>query len=75
MAPIPRLRAYDGPPILSYGFRPFFLLAGLQAGLTMLVWLPFVSGHLDVPTAFAPVDWHIHEMLFGYQAAAIAGFC
>ena len=74
MAPIPRLRAYDGPPILSYGFRPFFLLAGLQAGLTMLVWLPFVSGHLDVPTAFAPVDWHIHEMLFGYQAAAIAGF-
>lgn len=74
MAPIPRLRAYDGPAFLSYGFRPFFLLAALQAGLTMLVWLPFVTGHLAVPTAFAPVDWHVHEMLFGYQAAAIAGF-
>jgi len=68
------LRAYDGPALLSYGFRPFFLLAALQAGLTVLVWLPFVTGHLTVPTAFAPVDWHVHEMLFGYQAAAIGGF-
>ncbi|CAH1668855.1 NnrS protein involved in response to NO [Hyphomicrobiales bacterium] len=74
MAPIPRLRAYDGPALLSYGFRPFFLLAALQAGLTILVWLPFVTGHLAIPTAFAPVDWHIHEMLFGYQAAAVGGF-
>lgn len=74
MAPIPRLRVYEGPALLSYGFRPFFLLAALQAGLAILVWLPFVTGHLAVPTAFAPVDWHVHEMLFGYQAAAIAGF-
>ncbi|PZR87204.1 MAG: short-chain dehydrogenase [Stutzerimonas stutzeri] len=74
MAPIPRLRAYDGPALLSYGFRPFFLLAALQAGITVLVWLPFVTGHLTVPTALAPVDWHVHEMLFGYQAAAIGGF-
>ena len=43
----------------------------VQAGLTILVWLPFVTGHLTVPTAFGPIDWHIHEMLFGYQAAAI----
>jgi len=74
MAPIPRLRAYEGPALFSYGFRPFFLLAALQAGLTILVWLPFVTGHLTLPTAFAPVDWHVHEMLFGYQAAAIGGF-
>ncbi|KRE15836.1 short-chain dehydrogenase [Bosea sp. Root381] len=74
MAPIPRLRSYEGPALLSYGFRPFFLFAALQAGLTIAVWLPFVTGHLAVPTAFAPVDWHIHEMLFGYQAAAVAGF-
>src|SRR6478735_5649683 len=74
MAPIPRLRAYEGPALLSYGFRPFFLLAALQAGLTILVWLLVVTGHIAIPTAFAPVDWHIHEMLFGYQAAAIGGF-
>jgi uncharacterized protein involved in response to NO len=74
MAPIPRLRAYEGPALLSYGFRPLFLLAALQAGLTILVWLGFVTGRLAIPTAFAPVDWHIHEMLFGYQAAAVGGF-
>ncbi|QEL22330.1 NnrS family protein [Bosea sp. F3-2] len=74
MAPIPRLRAYEGPALLSYGFRPFFLLAALQAGLTVLVWLLIVTGHLAMPTSFTPVDWHVHEMLFGYQAAAVAGF-
>jgi uncharacterized protein involved in response to NO len=25
-------------------------------------------------TAFSPLDWHIHEMIYGYVAAAIAGF-
>jgi uncharacterized protein involved in response to NO len=74
MAPIPRLRAYEGPAFMSYGFRPLFLLAALQAGLTILVWLSFVTGLLSLPTAFTPVDWHIHQMLFGYQAAAIGGF-
>jgi hypothetical protein len=28
MAPIPRLRAYQGSALFSYGFRPFFLLGG-----------------------------------------------
>lgn len=74
MAAIPRLRDYEGPALLSYGFRPLFLLAALQAGLAVLVWLPFVMGLLPVPTSFVPVDWHIHEMLFGYQAAAVGGF-
>ena len=27
-----------------------------------------------MPTAFAPLDWHIHEMLYGYVAAVVAGF-
>ncbi|ACL57090.1 NnrS family protein [Methylobacterium nodulans] len=74
MAPIPRLRPYDGPPILSYGFRPFFLLASLYAGLAVLAWLPMFSGDLMLPTAFAARDWHVHEMLYGYVGAVVAGF-
>jgi uncharacterized protein involved in response to NO len=74
MAPIPRLRAYEGLRCCPMAFGPLFLLAALQAGLTIIVWLGFVTGHLAIPTAFAPVDRHIHEMLFGYQAAAIGGF-
>ena len=71
MAPIPRLRPYGGPAILSYGFRPFFLLGSLYAGIAVLAWLPILHGELSVATAFAPRDWHVHEMLFGYVAAVV----
>ena len=40
----------------------------------ILVWLPQYLGLLTIPTAFGPLDWHIHEMMYGYVAAAIAGF-
>jgi len=29
---------------------------------------------LTLPSRFAPLTWHIHEMLFGFVMAAIAGF-
>jgi uncharacterized protein involved in response to NO len=60
--------------LLSYGFRPFFLAAGAYAALAMLVWLPLLFGRLTLPIAIPPRDWHIHEMVYGYAAAAIAGF-
>lgn len=74
MAPIPRLREYAGPALLSYGFRPFFLFGSLYAGLAILAWLPMFYGQLELATAFAPRDWHIHEMLYGYLPAVITGF-
>ena len=74
MAPIPRLRHHDGPAILSYGFRPFFLLGALQAGLAMPIWLALWFGDIELPTAFAPRDWHVHEMLYGYLPAVVTGF-
>lgn len=74
MAPIPRLRDYKGPALLSYGFRPFFLFGSLYAGLAILAWLPMFYGELELSTTFAPRDWHIHEMLYGYLPAVITGF-
>jgi uncharacterized protein involved in response to NO len=71
---IPRLRDYNGPAIFSYGFRPFFLFGSIYAGAMILIWLPVFDGELQLPTAFAPRDWHVHEMLFGYVAAIIGGF-
>jgi uncharacterized protein involved in response to NO len=65
---------YVGPAIFSYGFRPFFLGAALWAALSIVLWLPQYFGDLALPTAFSPLDWHIHEMIYGYVAAAIAGF-
>ena len=72
--PIPRLKPYKGPAILSYGFRPFFLLGALYSGLSMLLWLPAFYGVLQLSTVFAPVDWHIHELYFGFLPAIITGF-
>ncbi|HVV94108.1 MAG TPA: NnrS family protein [Hyphomicrobiales bacterium] len=74
MTPIPRLRAYAGPAILSYGFRPFFFAAAAWSGLGILIWLPLLSGDIGVPTAMSPLDWHIHEMLYGYVPAVVTGF-
>ena len=71
---IPRLRAYSGPAFLSYGFRPFFFLGALQAGLSVMLWLPMYAGELDAHSALVPVDWHVHEMLFGYLPAIVTGF-
>ncbi|MBE1206092.1 NnrS family protein [Aminobacter carboxidus] len=71
---VPRTRPGNYPSILSYGFRPFFLLGSLYAGLTILFWLPLLYGHLETSSVFSPVDWHVHEMLFGYPAAIVTGF-
>jgi len=71
---IPRLREFGGPAVLSYGFRPFFLLGALYAAGSVLFWLPAWFGLVETQSLFAPVDWHVHEMLFGYLAAVVTGF-
>ena len=63
-----------GPAILSRGFRPFFLGAGLWAVIGIALWPLAFSGMISVPTAFWLIDWHAHEMIFGYTEAVIAGF-
>lgn len=69
-----RRRDYAGPALFSYGFRPFFFAAGLWAAFGILLWMPQYYGNIALPTAFGALDWHIHEMLFGYVAATVAGF-
>jgi uncharacterized protein involved in response to NO len=71
---VPRLRGFQGAAILSYGFRPFFLLGAIYAGIAVPLWLGVFEHGWQLPTAFAPRDWHVHEMLFGFVAAVIGGF-
>ncbi|MGD0635605.1 MAG: NnrS family protein [Beijerinckiaceae bacterium] len=56
------------------GFRPLFLAAALWAVIAIAIWDLCFSGEISVPTAFSPVDWHIHEMIYGYGSAVVAGF-
>ncbi|MEO1169521.1 MAG: NnrS family protein [Pseudomonadota bacterium] len=65
-------RAYRGPAFLSHGFRPFFFLGACYAALAIPLWLAaFTHGYSIGGDA---MRWHIHEMLFGYLAAIVAGF-
>jgi len=70
----PNARRQHGWTILANGFRPFFLLGAAQAGLSILVWLPVFYGELRLTSGFAPRDWHVHEMLYGYLPAIVTGF-
>ncbi len=61
----------------SYGFRPFFLMGGLYAVIAVVPWaVKFMpigdQGLMGLPTP--TIEWHAHEMLFGYASAIIAGF-
>jgi uncharacterized protein involved in response to NO len=60
--------------LFDYGFRPFFLLAGLYACLLVPAWLYFYAHHGAPFGALPRVYWHSHEMIYGFVAAAIAGF-
>jgi uncharacterized protein involved in response to NO len=69
-----QMRAWRGPAVLTYGFRPFFFGAAVWAALAMLFWVLMLTGRLDLPTRFDPVSWHAHEFLFGYLGAVVSGF-
>lgn len=59
---------------LSRGFRPFFLCAALWAVTALALWIAMLTTGFALPIRFDPLSWHIHEMLFGFVLAAVAGF-
>ncbi|MEQ1943895.1 NnrS family protein [Mesorhizobium sp. VNQ89] len=69
-----RGRIQGMPPILHYGFRPFFFVAALYAGVAIPVWLCAYFGGFGFAGPFDGLRWHAHEMLFGYLGAVVAGF-
>lgn len=60
--------------LLSYAFRPFFLLGAVFGIVAIALWLAMLHAPGLVPVARDAVAWHAHEMLFGFAGAAIAGF-
>lgn len=55
-------------------FRPFFPAAAGWAVIALVVWLCLLTEKITLPSRFDPMNWHIHEMLFGFIMAGIAGF-
>jgi uncharacterized protein involved in response to NO len=60
--------------MFSAAFRPFFLAASLWSAIAVPAWLLSYSGIAPLPGAAAPFVWHMHEMVFGFAFAAVAGF-
>ena len=69
-----RLRRARLPAVLDYAFRPMFLAAGSWSVVALALWLAMFFGYVQLPTRFDPLAWHVHEMLFGFVMAAVAGF-
>lgn len=70
----PRPLPVAGPVWLALGFRPFFLLASGYGVVLVAVWVTAYLGWLRWLGPLPPLVWHAHEMLFGFAAAAVAGF-
>jgi uncharacterized protein involved in response to NO len=62
------------PPLFSKGFRPFFLLAAAFAVFAVPAWLVALRGGRQPGGELGAMQWHAHEMLFGFTVAVIAGF-
>lgn len=67
-------RRYAGPDFLKEGFRPLFIAAGVWAAIAAPLWVAVWTGLVPYRGVFAPSVWHIHEMMFGFVAAAVGGF-
>ena len=61
-------------PLLTIGFRPFYLLAGAFAAVGVPVWHFGPGGLLPAGPYLAGAAWHAHEMVFGFAAAVLTGF-
>lgn len=74
MLALRRSRMAAAPAFLRGGFRPFFFSGATWAIVVVGLWVLAMAGSITLPTAFEPLAWHRHEMLFGYLGAVIAGF-
>lgn len=63
-----------GPALFLLAFRPFFLAAALWAAAALCLWMGMLLHGWALPLRFDPMSWHVHEMLFGFVLAAVAGF-
>lgn len=62
------------PPLLRLGFRPFFLAGSLFSVIAIVLWLFMYKGATSLSPLGGGYWWHIHEMIFGFGGAIIAGF-
>ncbi len=71
--PVSRPGGWREHPLLRLGFRPFYLLAAVFAAFAIPLWLARFVGYAPALRHF-DLNWHMHEMVFGFAIAVIVGF-
>ncbi len=66
-------KMFEQHPLWRLAFRPFYLLSAAFGALAVPLWLARYSA---VMTSLPRVglDWHMHEMVFGFILAVLVGF-
>lgn len=71
----PPRTGFFAAPLWLVGFRPFFALACLTGATLPLTWVAILSGAFPAPRVpFSIVQWHAHEMFYGFGWAVLGGF-
>lgn len=66
---------FSNHPVWLVGFRPFFLLAMLSGIVFPIAWALIFNNEIQIPTyRFSILQWHAHEMFFGFGFAVLGGF-
>lgn len=65
--------SFEDHPLLRLGFRPFYLLAAAFAAISVPLWIARYFGWANGLT-HVDLNWHMHEMVFGFVIAVIVGF-
>lgn len=61
-------------PFWSVGFRPFFALAILSGAALPVLWALVFAGAIAPPASLSALQWHAHEMFYGFGWAVLGGF-
>lgn len=69
----PRRRS-GAPAALPDGAAPLFVAGGLWAAIAMAMWLLALGGAIEIPGPLTPLDWHVHELLYGFVPAIAVGY-
>lgn len=63
-----------GTALWALGFRPFYLLAAVQAALVLPLWVLVFGGQTGLASPLPGSLWHAGEMVSGFAMAVIVGF-
>jgi len=61
-------------PLWLVGFRPLFTLGFISGMVLPMLWYLMYSNRLIFDSSVSPLQWHVHEMYFGFGWAVLGGF-